>query len=248
MSMWSALLDGFERNKYGIIGTLTAHTVLLGVLVSVRIRTEAAELEPGEMRLEVLPELTEAAFTQLLEPPPPEASEQVTNAVSNALAPSGSVPLSNAAIARIEQQTMDDAKALEAKEFERLAQERAARGEDVTIPELHPEKWDKMNYMDDGAKPVRVDGPATVSHDLEGRSGSIQVPAYLCRGAGTVVVQVSVDRSGVVRDQQVDMAATRADLCMVELAQKVVEEARFNRSPSAPEPQIGSITFLFVAQ
>lgn len=104
--------------------------------------------------------------------------------------------------------------------------------------------------MEKRAKPVKVEGLTTVSYDLVGRSDvRLDVPAYLCKGSGRVVVRVAVDRNGTVTRAELDVASTNTvDGCMVEHALSSASTARFSRALTAPQPQRGTITYLFLAQ
>ena len=49
------LLDWFERHKYGVVGTLVLHTLVLFTLASRQLRTEPTEEEFSELRVEMAP-------------------------------------------------------------------------------------------------------------------------------------------------------------------------------------------------
>jgi len=244
--MFDALLDWFDRNKVGIIGTLTVHTVLLFLLTVWSIRTTPREEDRSEMRLDVVSFEEAQEIIERMEEAWDGVPEAVTNLTSNITAelakPSYSAD-------RLAQRVEEDLRAMEQAEFDRLAEERRERGEEIEMPQLDPSKWDKEQYMDKAAEPVRVEGATTVWHDLQGRVRANDVPGYLCRAQGRVAVRVAVDRTGQVLRAEIDAArSSQADDCMTENALRSARRARFDPAPAASDPQIGTVYFLFLAQ
>src|SRR5262245_19643982 len=60
-------LDWFERHKYGVIGTLLLHTLLMFALAVGQIRTDPKPETLAETELEVLPALSDQEFEKLQE-------------------------------------------------------------------------------------------------------------------------------------------------------------------------------------
>ncbi|MBP8824549.1 MAG: hypothetical protein KBH07_12985 [Flavobacteriales bacterium] len=242
----------FDRHKYGIIGTLMVHTLVLMVLnlSLVRATNYPAKAEPIELVLEAeLPPVAQAEEQQPLAQDP-STPQPVTNLASNSTATTSPL-LSRGAQQRMAEHVERDLLDMEKAEFDRLAAQRKAEGKEITVPTLDPSKFDKSNYMQKQApKPVKVEGLTTVAYDLVGRSHLVlDVPAYLCKGSGRIVVQVAVDRSGVVTKAELDPAASSATTgCIAEHALASATQARFTNLASAPQPQRGTITYVFLAQ
>lgn len=241
-------LDWFERHKFGVVGTLMLHTFLMFAFAMSKLKTPETKVIVPELEL-------------VMEAPPPDvtpeeqrqkllSAQDVTNQASNSTADPGVRSLSRAAQERMATNVEADLHAMEQAEFERLAEERKASGKEVVIPKLDPSKFDKNNYMDKTTKPVKVEGLTTVSYDLVGRTDIVlEVPAYLCKGQGRVVVRVAVDRSGEVSKAELDpKATTTTDDCMVSNAMASASGARFSGSSTAAQPQRGTITYVFLAQ
>lgn len=250
--MMERALDLFDRHKYGVIGTLMLHTVLLFVLTMARVyrHPEAPTGNELEVMLD-LPPLEEQAPLPDEQAQSPANATDVTNRASNATAePDRSPPMSSAARARMGQRVEEDLRNMEQAEFAKLAEERKAQGKEITVPQLDPSKFDKGNYLEKVPKPVKVEGLTTVTYDLAGRSDIVlEVPAYLCKGSGTVAVRVAVDAAGNVRKAELDPARTTTkDECMVEHALASAAGALFTRSSTAPDPQRGTITYIFLPQ
>lgn len=246
-------LDWFERHKYGVVGTLVLHTLVLLTLASRQLRTEPTEEEFSELRVEMAPPMTEDEFReleqQLAEGLPAKAFEEVKATSSNITAERTVAQRLDAGTRqRIESGVEEELRALEQAEFDRLAEERRERGEEIEMPELDPSKWDKANYMEQAEEPVKVEGATAVWHDLKDRAERrIHIPAYLCTGQGQVVIRVAVDADGRVRRAEPDVArSTTSDDCMVEHALSSAREARF--APSANTDQQGAIYYLFMPQ
>ncbi len=171
---------------------------------------------------------------------------RVTNTTSNITAER---MMSNAAQARLAERVESDLKAMEQAEFDRLAQERRDQGKEIVIPELDPSKWNKEQYMKTAAEPVKVEGATTVWHDLKGRTRASDVPGYLCKEMGRVAITVQVDKAGNVLRATLDPTKSQgADECMLEHALASAKRGKFNALGTAPDPQIGTLYFLFLAQ
>lgn len=105
--------------------------------------------------------------------------------------------------------------------------------------------------MEKAPKPVKVKGLTTVSYDLVGRSDIVlEVPAYLCKGSGKVVVRVAVDRTGQVSKAELDQSFHH-DRGRVYAGQCTFLRRwcpLFQLPTAAPQPQRGTITYIFLAQ
>lgn len=246
MSSIHRALDLFDRHKYGIVGTLTLHTMLLLLMLTGRIPNHAPTERADPILLIMESDVAEPMAEQQQPAGAPATPGEVTNTASNITADAIPRAAREHLAQRVEEELLD----LERTEFERLAEQRRAEGKEITVPELDPSKFNKERYMEKPPKAVKVEGSTTVSYDLVGRSDiRLDVPAYLCKGSGRVVVRVAVDRDGTVTRAELDVASTTTvDACMVEHALSSATTARFSRVLTAPQPQRGTITYLFLAQ
>ena len=243
--MLNRLLDWFEQHKVGVIGTLALHTVGVFLFTVWNIRTTPTEDERSEMRIEVLSEPEMEELLQEMENQEQGVPQRVTNLTSNVTAevkPGFSQE-------RLAERVENELRQMEQEEFDRLAQERRDRGEEVEMPTLDPSKWNKELYMEKAAEPVKVEGATTVWHDLKDRVRANDVPGYLCKDQGRVAIAVQVDRRGFVVKAEIDVRQTsQANECMLEHALNSTRRARFNASSSAPDVQKGTVYFLFLPQ
>jgi TonB family protein len=248
--MFERFLDWFERHKFGVVGTLMLHTFMLFGMAMSKLPKENEAKAKDEMVMELAaPE--DLPPDPMLEPPL-SAPVEVKNLTSNITAqvqpqmrmyPGAQAQAEMAS--DIERELLD----FEAAEFHKRDSARRAQGKEVVMPELDPSKWDPKLYMPKKNEPSRVEGLTTVTYDLVGRTDTdLDIPAYLCMGQGAVVIRVVVGQDGRMRNAEIDEARTRADDCMRENALRSAEAARFNPSAGAPDPQRGTMTYIFLAQ
>jgi len=92
-------------------------------------------------------------------------------------------------------------------------------------------------------------GPTNIYYNLPHRNAvDLYVPVYKCPSLGKVVVNIWVDRSGRVVDAKVDKVQSDPDPCLIEAAEDAAQRSLFSSSSNTPDPQKGTITYLFVSQ
>ena len=92
-------------------------------------------------------------------------------------------------------------------------------------------------------------GPSVLSWSLDGRKAThLPIPAYRCIGAGEVTVIITVNNQGTVVDAKVDDGSSSGDGCLRSFATRAARLSKFNASTTAPARQMGTITYLFIAQ
>ena len=107
--------------------------------------------------------------------------------------------------------------------------------------------------VESGTPGVRNYGPGggagngAPSFDLAGRkSQSLPMPKYDYQGEGTVVVEVTVDKSGVVTKATAGVkGSTTLDEYLLKVARDAALKARFDSNVNAPVIQRGTITYIF---
>ena len=108
----------------------------------------------------------------------------------------------------------------------------------VAKPEPKPER-----------KKETYSGPSVLSWQLDGRKAThLPIPAYRCVGAGEVTVIITVNNQGTVVDAKIDDGASSNDGCLRSFATRAARLSKFNASTTAPARQMGTITYLFIAQ
>ena len=135
------------------------------------------------------------------------------------------------------------------RDAERLAQ-------DLKDGQNRPQD-DPSDYVQDPVQPSKPEprkqetysGPSVLSWQLDGRKASrLPIPAYRCVGAGEVTVIITVNNQGKVIDAKVDDGASSHDTCLRNFATRAARMSLFNASATAPARQLGTITYLFIAQ
>ena len=93
-------------------------------------------------------------------------------------------------------------------------------------------------------------GPTRIFYELASRvHKNLPLPIYLCEGAGKVVVDIEVNRKGIVVTSAINESETAiVNECLYEAAKKAASLSIFNTDYSAPNRQSGKITYHFAAQ
>ena len=93
-------------------------------------------------------------------------------------------------------------------------------------------------------------GPTRIFYKLAGRvHKNLPLPIYLCEGAGKVVVDIIVDRKGLVVSSAINESETAiVNECLYQAAKKAASLSVFNTDYLAPNRQPGKITYHFAAQ
>ena len=116
---------------------------------------------------------------------------------------------------------------------------------------------DPDDYVQDPVQPAKPEprkqqtysGPSVLSWSLDGRKAThLPIPAYRCVGAGEVTVIITVNNQGTVVDAKIDDGASSKDGCLRAFATRAARLSKFNASSTAPAHQMGTITYLFIAQ
>ena len=122
----------------------------------------------------------------------------------------------------------------------------------------HRQMEDPDDYVQDPVTPPvdpkprkqeTYSGPSVLSWSLDGRKAThLPIPAYRCVGAGEVTVIIMVNNQGTVVDAKVDDGTSSKDGCLRSFATRAARLSKFNASTTAPARQLGTITYLFIAQ
>lgn len=95
---------------------------------------------------------------------------------------------------------------------------------------------------------IRKDN-TTVSYFLENRWHSyIYIPTYRCQGGGTVIIDIVINQTGRVISAVIAQNKSTRDECLLQEAYRSASSARFNADQNAPTKQVGTITYVFLAQ
>lgn len=236
-----ALKHFISENINGILGTTIFHLVLIMLFLFLKI---------GKVR-EYYAELIEIEFS----------SE--TESIEDIIDPSNN--LENLEMPQLDRQTISNiARNVSAELENEISTEKYEQElmEELGIEDLQPEvqEFSTDMAMVETTKPEEDQPPeemsntivkdnTTVSYDLLNRWHKyIYVPAYKCKGGGTVILSIEVNQDGIVTSATVHTNISTDDPCLIEEAIQSARSAVFNASPAAPSRQTGSITYIFVPQ
>ena len=253
------LFTYIERYKFAILGTVLFHFIffLSSNFVTIqRPYNSVEEIVDVELEMDEF-EIDEELMKML------EMQEQMTPEEISALIKDQNdkreKSYENFSSQDIDNQVMDDAKALEAKYFEELASQRPEGGEASNAvnkqeQNIKPEAKTKQKFSDKSAVNNNGEnafaGRVMVSFSLTNRKAhSLEIPGYTCNGSGTVVMDIKVDKSGYVKDASYNsnMSSGATD-CMIDKAKSYASIARFSFNSEGGLSQSGTITYKFIGQ
>jgi len=132
-----------------------------------------------------------------------------------------------------------------------LKTESAAESQDQTFDENAIEQTvEESEKESDLTVPnvLRKDN-TTVSYFLENRwHRYVYIPTYKCQGGGTVILDIVINQSGKVISALISENKSTRDPCLLEEAYRSAVTAQFNSDSNAPPKQLGTITYVFLAQ
>ncbi|MDR1860406.1 MAG: TonB family protein [Bacteroidales bacterium] len=249
----SKLTNIYRNNIYGVMGTLTFHIILLGLMLVSGMAPDAA---PAEEYIAV-----ELPDESVPEPPAKEPEPQKERPLPPEQAPNTAPAVSNRAVNDAltkEQNSMqrdrmlDDDYRKEVADAERLVADvnkqlskKTPQIDDTPMPE----------DVTDGKKPEDISntvysGESNIHYELDNPPRyhrKLPIPVYLARGGGKVTVDIWVATDGRVTRAEV-RTAPASDPLLSEYARRAATKTLFNADRNAPNPQKGYIIYTFVAQ
>ncbi|MGQ1911753.1 energy transducer TonB family protein [Marinifilum sp. RC60d5] len=244
-----------SRNKYGIMGTLAFHMLLLIILLSFKLNTkrEFSEPEifidiPAEVAEQILKE-EEEKIEKALEEKNSEISKSVDELLKS-IAVNQNVKKSKSDPKVKVENMIDEIR----KNLEEYGSDEAPGGKkssnDYKLDSITAAEAKEKQRALDSLQSIEYSGPSSVYYSLEGRHKIyLPIPVFKCEGEGKIVVQITVNRSGKVIDAKVlEKESGVKDECLFEAAIGASYKTKFNVSSSSPIQQKGSITYHFVRQ
>ncbi len=241
-------------HRSALLATVILYLVAAICLVTVRIsldrkqhNSEIYYFDPAEMeRLQEELERAQELNKLLNEMRAEGEQEEVRNAISNENADINERLRNDKGLNASE--IFDNAEAVQQAMRDNRARQQHGEQEIQDMIDRHNQRGN-----DDGeSTPTgRAEGTVMVSYSLsEPLRNAVYLfkPSYKCQGGGTVVVTITVNRNGDVTEAVVSSSTVGDDYCMTTTAVDAALSSRFNIDPNAPERQIGTITYQFVAQ
>ncbi len=120
--------------------------------------------------------------------------------------------------------------------------------DDLNIQEKENEQESQKDPQNKKTKPSNFQGATFISYFLKDRyKMKIPVPTYKCEISGTVAINITVNRDGIVISYKIAEDSS-TDECLRNSAIQSVKQSKFNQNYDAPLKQRGTITYIFEAQ
>ncbi len=128
-------------------------------------------------------------------------------------------------------------------------QNRIKEAAKIKIPDAADNVSAPGEKTEEKAETAAYKGPSVLYWILDGRRAfSLPIPVYKCRGGGDVTIQIYVGRNGYVQKAIVLGDVSVPDECIRNAALSAAMRSRFSKSDTADDPQLGQITYRFIAQ
>lgn len=257
MSAWEELKDYLNRNRYGLMGTLAFHMVLLILLLLFKlnspmrfVETEILLAIPDDI-VEQIEQENKREEEEKLEKQKEKVSSSVDEMLKS-IAVNQDLKTGNKTerTAQDLDKMIDDIKqeldGYESNEYGASQKDLEAFKRDSA--QLAKERKEQLKL--DSLKNMEYSGPSSVFYSLKGRHKLIlPIPVFKCEESGRVRVEITVNRQGkVIKAKVLVKESDTRDENLYEAAMDAAYRSRFNADNKSPIKQVGSITFNFVRQ
>lgn len=255
-SVLSEFVGFLKRNKYGVMGTLAFHMIIVIVLLGFELNTKRQFFEP-EIVIDIPLELVEQFIKEeeeKIEQELEEKNSEISKSVDELLR-SIAVNQNVAKSKANSQQKVDKMIEEIRKDLDRYGADDAADNGDGNLGEFKKDSLSAQEAAEkqkllDSLESIEYSGPSSVYYNLEGRHKIyLPIPVFKCEGEGLIVVQILVNRAGrVIQAKILENESGVQDDCLFEAALQASRKTRFNISNTSPVEQKGKITYQFVKQ
>ena len=263
------VLNFIEKYKFAILGTAVVHLLFF-------IYSNFATIErphqytlvqppPQDLSMEIPlddipldPEMMELLKVQQNQGQ--DQNQPIQNVVSDAN-DTRDRSYENYSTQEMDQQVEENTRALEQQYFKEWESTHSGTGgtngsssmdvqdkKDATQDKKNPNQVDSKTIDTQGANAYA--GDVMASFNLKDRKvHALEKPGYTCNSAGTVTLEIKVDKNGDVQNvTYLPGSSTNATECMIQQSIKYAKRSRFNYSSTAPAVQTGTITYKFVSR
>lgn len=253
------MIEFIVRHKFGIIGTILFHIILL-----VYFNTSKITVPPYERKTSALIEFDyreDEKDIEELEKEIEELEKQVTDEqmyeqIQNLMRDKNYVPKSqssnnqstNQSVKSIEEELAQKYKDLE----QQIIDSREAEGKHFKAPEKKVDKSTTPKSNENGkdnGESSQPTGKVITECDIPGRRCFAKTPAYRCPAGGKIHVDIKVNQKGEVVSADVNESlSTSTNTCIVNEALKYAKRSTANQDFTVPSTMEGSIVYIFVSQ
>lgn len=251
--LWKQFMELLYIHKYGLMGTIGFHLLLLIFFVSFKINNIKPVPEASiliEFPEEVLEKLEEEKEEEKKEEKitPTEETEESIKKLLKSIAVNEQLAAQERKKASTE---VDDyIKELQQELDQQNANLYKNKNTDNFIKDSIQHSEDEAKRKLDSLQTVFYSGPSSVSYSLKDRYKTfLPIPVFKCENDGHVVVSITVNRHGrVTKAEIIENQSKSKDELLWKTAIDAAKRSRFNENPYAPVLQKGTITYNFVRQ
>lgn len=257
MSTWEELKDYLKRNRYGLMGTLAFHMLLLIILLLFKLNSPIRFVET-EIFLAIpddIVEQIELENKRVEEEIVEKQKEKVSNSVDEMLK----------SIAVNQDLKTENTKERTAQDLDKMIDDIKQELDGYESNEYGASQKDLENFKKDSLqlakerkeqlkldslKNMEYSGESSVFYSLKNRHKLIlPIPVFKCEESGRVRVEITVNPNGkVIKAKIIQRESDTSDENLHDAALDAAYRSRFNIDNTSPVKQIGSITFNFIRQ
>ena len=239
----------FTNNVNSILATISLHLLMVILFLWFKLG-EAREEHKDQVMIEFNPEIkpledktekAEKAGAQIEKTMPNLSSGEVHSIAANV---SGKLD-DKISTSKYEKEVMQELGISSLKTENKVTSEPPAPDENAIDQAAEEKKPDKGDYVPNVIRKENT----TVSYFLENRwHRYLYIPTYKCQGGGTVIIDIVIDQSGRVISATIAENKSTHDQCLLEEAYHSATTAVFNSDSKSPTKQVGTVTYVFLAQ
>lgn len=239
----------FTNNVNSILATISLHLLVVILFLWFKLG-EAREEKKDQVMIEFNPEIkpledktekAEKAGGEIAKTLPNLSSGEVHSIASNV---AGKID-EKISTSRYEQQVMQELGISSLKTENKVTTAQPSPDENSIDQPAEENNPDKEGYVPNIIRKENT----TVSYFLENRwHRYMYIPTYKCQGGGTVIIDIVINQSGQVISATIAENKSTRDQCLLEEAYHSATSAVFNSDTKSPTKQLGTITYVFLAQ
>jgi hypothetical protein len=243
------LRNFFTNNVNSILATISLHLLVVIIFLWFKLG-EAREEHKEQVMIEFNPEIkpledktekAEKAGSDIEKSMPTLSSGEVHSIASNV----SSKLDDKISTSRYEQEVMQELGISSLKTENKATNTPPAPDENAIDQASEENSPDKGDYVPNIIRKENT----TVSYFLENRwHRYLYIPTYKCQGGGTVIIDIVINQSGRVISATIAENRSTHDQCLLEEAYHSATTAVFNSDSKSPAKQVGTITYVFLAQ
>jgi hypothetical protein len=239
----------FTNNVNSILATISLHLLLVILFLWFKLG-EVHEEHKDQVMIEFNPEIkpvedkaekAEKAGEEVEKTMPTLSSGEVHSIAANV----SSKLEDKISTSKYEQEVMQELGISSLKTENKVTTEPPAPDENAIDQASDENKPDNGEYVPNVIRKENT----TVSYFLENRwHRYLYIPTYKCQGGGTVIIDIVINQSGNVISATIAENKSTHDQCLLEEAYHSATSAVFNSDTKSPSKQVGTITYVFLAQ